>query len=321
MNIRQLRTFCQVVDSGLRITDAADAVFRSQPSVTRQIKELEHELGFEVLSRRKNRVLGITAQGEQVLSIARRIVHDTDNLYRMRGDLHNAKEGTLTIATTHTYARYVLPSVVNRFTKSYPGVQLSLRQGNPLECCDLVSKSLADVAICSDWNKRDDDVVHIPCYKLQRSVITQARHPLLKVKPLTLEAVARYPLITYDETYKGRQIVNRAFSAQGLKPAVVLSTFDADVSKAYVANGLGIAIFATIVFDPAMDKGLRQIDARHLFAPSSTNIVLHRHAYLRAYLYDFILMFAPTLDKTMIDHALYRKRNPGPSVESLPELA
>ena len=320
INLKQLRALCEIVDHGLRITDAAEATFRSQPSVTRQIQELEDELGFGIFVRKRNKVLAITPQGERVLQYARGILRDADNIYRMRDELTETKKGTFTIATTHTYARYVLPPIIHRFTGRYPAVQLRLRQGNSTQSCELVAQGKADIAICSDPTQRVDDVVRIPCYKLQRCVITPARHELLRAKPLTLELLARYPLITLDEAYHGRQTVDRAFSKLGLKPSIVLSTSDTDVSKAYVALGLGIAIFAKIVFNAESDKALRVIDASHLFPPGTTNIVLHRHSYLRSYGHAFLQMFAPRLTKAEIEYSMHAKRPLAVPHDELPEL-
>jgi len=304
MNLRQLRSLCEVVDRGLKISDAAQALFRSQPSISRQIQELEVELGVEIFRRKRNRVLEITPQGREVLTIARRIVNDVDNLGRLGEELAAVAQGDFVIATTHTQARYTLPDVVERFQRAYPLVRLSLRQGTPAQCCELVLRRQADIAICTETTERAADLVQMPCYLLNRSVVVPKRHPLLRVKPLTLEAIARYPVITYDEGFSGRWIVNQAFADRDLKPTVVLSAIDADVSKTYVEKGLGIAILATVAFDSARDRNLARIDARHLFAPSRLNVVARPDVYLRGYMLEFVRLFAPRLRKAQIERRL-----------------
>lgn len=320
MNLRQLKSLCEIVDRGLSVSGAADATYRSQASVTRQIQKLELELGFELFVRRRNRLMSITPQCDEIVSIARRMLQDAENMRRVGKNRQHDQSGDFTIATTHTHARYVLPAVIRRFVEKYPQVRLSLRQGNPSECCQLVAQGKADLALCSDPRELPQDVAEIRCYKLFRSVITPARHPLLRAKPLTLEALARYPLITYDDAFSGRWIVNRTFADKGLSPHVVLSAVDADVSKVYVEMGLGIAIFVTVAFDPAHDVNLRRIDARHLFKPSYLNFIVRRHSYLRGYMYDFIQMFAPKVDRATVEEALFRSRQSILSTSAVPEL-
>ncbi|OGA39767.1 MAG: transcriptional regulator CysB [Betaproteobacteria bacterium RIFCSPLOWO2_12_FULL_62_13] len=320
MNLRQLTALCEVVDRGLRISDAAHATFRAQSSVTRQIQLLESELGFELFVRNRNKLLRITPQGEEILRIARRMLQDAENMRRIGRNLADDEEGEFTIATTHTHARYVLPRVIAEFVRKYPKVRLSLRQGNPVQCCELVARGKADLAICTDPRDLPGELAQIPCYRLQRSIITPRRHPLLRVKPLTLEALAGYPLITYDEAFSGRHVVDKTFSDRDLHPRIVLSAADADVSKVYVGMGLGIAIFASVVFDPKQDVNLRRIDARHLFKPSSLNLVVRRYSYLRTYMVDFIQMFAPRIDKESIDEALFKKSTAPAARMTLPDL-
>jgi len=319
MNLRQLRSLCEVVDRGLRISDAAQALFRSQPSISRQIQELEAELGVAIFRRKRNRVLEITPQGREVLAIARRIVNDVDNLSRLGEELAAVAQGDFVIATTHTQARYTLPDVVERFQRAYPKVRLSLRQGTPAQCCELVLRRQADIAICTETTERTADLVQMPCYLLNRSVVVPKRHPLLRVKPLTLEAIARYPVITYDEGFSGRWIVNQAFAEKDLKPTVVLSAIDADVSKTYVEKGLGIAILATVAFDSGRDRNLSRIDARHLFAASRLNLVARPDVYLRGYMLEFARLFAPHLRKGEVERRLAGQAS-SRRVGGLPEL-
>ena len=320
MNLRQLQALCEVVDRGLRVSGAAQAVFRAQSSVTRQLQLLERELGFELFVRSRNRLLGLTPQGEEILRLARRMVRDAENMRRIGRNAAANEAGDFRIATTHTHARYVLPPVIADFVRRYPRVRLSLRQGNPAQCCELVATGKADLAICTDPAVHATDLAEVPCFRLPRSVIAPRAHPLLAVRPLTLEALARYPLITYDEAFSGRSAFDRAFLDRGFKPEIVLSAADADVSKIYVGMGLGIAIFASVVFDPERDTELSCIDARHLFKPGILTLVVRRHSCLRAYMTGFVQMFAPHIESESIDEALFRKRAGAALREVLPEL-
>ncbi len=318
MNLRQLITLCEVVDQGLKLSAAAQVLHRSQPSITRQIQELEQELGVRIFVRRKNRILELTPQGREILASARRVIRELQSMQSASDDLAESVHGKFTVATTHTQARYTLPRVIRGFKGEYPNVQLSLRQATPVQCCELVARGTVDIAICTETKDVLEDVLEIPCYRLNRSVVVPPGHPLLKVKPLTLEAIARYPVITYDEGFSGRWILDRAFSRRGLEPQVVLSAIDADVSKAYVEMGLGIAILATIAFDPKRDANLRMIDARHLFAPSTLGVFVRRNSHLRAYMLSFVRMFAPKLPPAALEKALAGQ--PIASRRSLPEL-
>lgn len=318
MNLRQLITLCEVVDQGLKLSAAAQRLHRSQPSITRQIQELEQELGTQVFLRKRNKILELTPQGREILTSARRIIRELQNIRGASDDTEAAARGEFTVATTHTQARYTLPPVIRQFKTEYPHVRLSLRQGTPVQCAELVARGTVDIAICTETPEALEDVVGIPCYRLNRSVVVPRGHPLLRVKPLTLEAVAQYPIITYDQGFSGRWVLDRAFSDRGLEPTVVLSAIDADVSKAYVEMGLGIAILATIAFDPARDAKLRSVDARHLFPASVLTVAVRRHGYLRGYMFDFIRMFAPHLSRQRVERALSAD---GPSPpRRLPEL-
>ncbi len=303
LNLLHLKALCEVVDQGLHLSHAAASLHRSQPAVTRQIQQLEIDLGVTLFERNRNRLLGLTPQGTQVLRIARRIVHDSGDLARLAEDLQDEGQGELTVATTHTQARYTLPQTIRRFMARHPGVALGLRQGTPAQCCEMVARGQADIAICADVGPRDD-VVQIPCWSMPRIVVTPPRHPLLRAGPLTLEAIGRYPLITYAEGFSGRSAMDEAFRGAGLTPRVILSAIDADVSKTYVEMGMGIAILAAVTFEAKRDKGLRRIDASHLFASSPLNLVLRPHGYLRGFTRAFIQAFAPALTPVQIDRAL-----------------
>lgn len=294
----------QVARGGLNVSDAAEALHTSQPGISKQIRLLEDELGVDVFVRHGKRVIDITEPGRAVVAIAERVLREADNLKRVGQEFASEAAGSLTIATTHTQARYALPEVIRRFTDKYPKVQLALHQGNPIQISQQVVTGEADVAIATEAIKDFDQLVMLPCYQWNRCIVTPPRHPLLAARPLTLEAIARYPIVTYDFAFTGRSAINHAFALKGLKPNVVLTAIDSDVLKAYVELGLGIGILAKMAFDPRADRKLRAIDAAHLFEPSMTRIGIRRNTYLRGYVYDFIEMFASHLDRAAVDAAM-----------------
>jgi LysR family cys regulon transcriptional activator len=304
MKLQQLRYAVEVARQGLNVSTAADVLHTSQPGVSKQIRLLEDELGVEIFERHGKRVVAITEPGRAVISIAERILSEAANLKRAGEEYANESSGSLRIATTHTQARYALPKAVTAFKLKYPGVQLSIQQGNPTQICEQVLAGEADVAIATEAISDYPELVSLPCYQWNRCVVVPPRHPLLKVQPLTLEAVTRFPIITYDFAFAGRSQVNKAFESRDLKPNVVLSALDADVIKTYVELGLGIGIMAKMAFDPARDRTLRAIDASHLFESSTTRLGIRRGAYLRGYAYEFIELFAPHLPRKSVERAV-----------------
>ena len=254
--------------------------------------------------RNGKRVVNVTPPGRAILEIAERMLRDARNLKQVGQDYANEATGSLTIATTHTQARYALPPAIKHFTARYPKVKLILRQGNPTQISELVTSGDADIAIATEAIELFDELVMLPCYQWNRCIIVGPRHPLLKLDVLTLEAIAQYPIITYDFAFTGRSKINQAFDAKGLVPNVVLTALDADVIKTYVELGLGIGILAQMAFEPKRDKHLRSIDASHLFAPSTTRIGISRNSYLRGYVYDFIEIFAPHLSHNVVKAAM-----------------
>jgi LysR family cys regulon transcriptional activator len=301
MNLLQLKALCEIVEHGLHLSQAAQTLHRSQPTLSRQIQQLENELGVKLFERNRNRLISLTSQGKEIFEIARRMVSDARDIDRVAQEQVAGGHGELAVATTHTQARYTLPAVIHRFMEKHPGVALSLLQGTPAQCCDMVAHGQADIAICTETGPRED-IVPISCYLLRRIVITPPRHPLVRARPLTLEAIAQYPIITYAEGFSGRAIVNKTFHNAGLTPKVLLSAIDADISKAYVEMGLGIAILASVAFDPKRDKPLRRLPADHLFEASRLNVVLRPNAYLRGFALSFIQMFAPDISLSEIRH-------------------
>lgn len=303
MNLRQLRYLRGIADQGFNISRAAAALHTSQPGISKQIQLLERELGTAILLRRGNRIVGVTEPGQAVLGVARRMLGDADILRRIGEEFAHRKK-RLVVATTHIYARYVLRDVIRGFMRRHPDVQLSLRQGNPAQIAHWVAAGEADVGISSEPPEPIRGLALLPCASLERSVIAGARHPLLREKRLTIAKLARYPLLTLDQSFPGGAAVLQAFGGAGIEPNIVLSAIDADVIKAYVELGLGIAILPSIAYEPGRDRRLRAIDAGHLFAPTITHVAIRRDGHLRADTYDFIHMVAPGWPREAVDRAM-----------------
>jgi LysR family cys regulon transcriptional activator len=307
MKLQQLRYLCEVANQGLNLSKAAEILHTSQPGISKQIRLLENELGVDIFVRNGKRVVETTPPGRAIIEIAERMLRDAKNLKQVGQEFANEAIGSLTIATTHTQARYALPSAIKHFTARYPKVKLILRQGSPTQISELVTSGIADIAIATEAIELFHELVMLPCYQWNRCIVVPPRHPLLRLGELTLEAIAQYPIITYDFAFTGRSKINQAFDSKRLVPNVVLTAIDADVIKTYVELGLGIGILAQMAFDPKRDKHLRSIDASHLFEPSTTRIGIGRNSYLRGYVYDFIEIFAPHLDHAAVKAALKDK--------------
>jgi len=310
MKLQQLRYIWEVHRHGNHISAAAEALHTSQPGISKQIQLLETELGFEVFQRKRNRIVGVTEPGREVLAIAQRMLADADSLRGVHDDYAAREGGRLILATTHTQARYVLPKVIEQFVKRWPTVRLGLRQGNPTQICELVEAGEADIAVGTETTREFPNLVMLPCFDLTRSVIAKVGHPLLKARRLTLAEIAKYPIITYDPSFSGRWKVMNAFEQAGIETNVIFGAMDADVSKTYVELGLGIAILTTIAFDPVHDINLRARDASHLFAPSTTFVTLRPNSYLRRFALDFIQLVAPALTPEAVKAALRRPQKP-----------
>jgi len=304
MKLLQLRYLTQVARRGLNVSETAEALHTSQPGVSKQIKALEEELGVQVFARHGKRLVSVTEPGKAVIAIAERILAEAQNLRRAGEEYANDKLGTLTIAATHTQARYALPKAVAAFKRRYPKVELLIHQGNPTQICDQVLAGEADMAVATEMIALYPELVSLPVYQWNRCVVVPPRHPLLKAGPLTLEKLAQYPIVTYDFAFANRSLVQKAFENHGLKPHVVLSAQDSDVIKTYVELGLGVGILAKMAFNEKRDRPLRAIDASHLFESSTTRLGIKRGAYLRRYAYEFIELFAPRLPRNVVERAV-----------------
>lgn len=293
MNLRQLRYLTEVVAQGFNITAAAAALHTSQPGISKQLILLERELGVDILQRRGNRIVGLTEPGKRVAEVARRMLLDAESLRHLGNELNAQDAGRLVVGTTHAQARYVLPGVLKRFRARYPRVQLVIRQENESRVPALVSSGELDIGLSAEPPQPHEDLLVLPCYELPRSVIVPARHPLLREKRLTLEKIARYPVITLDASFAGGRKVLQAFTAKGLPIEVAMSAIDADVIKSYVELGLGVAVLPSIAFEAGRDRHLRALDASHLFEPTVVCMQIRRNQYLRRHMFDFIQLLAP----------------------------
>ncbi len=301
MKLQQLRYLVEVERCGLNVSEAAAALFTSQPGISKQIRMLETELGVTVFERSGKRLTGITSAGRVVLDKAKTILAETANLVRASADFSAEGKGQLTLATTHTQARYTLPPVIRNFVGHYPDVRLHVHQGSPGQVAEWLLDGTAEIGIATEALDRHPELVTLPCYQWSHKVVVPKGHPLLQMEALTLAALARYPLITYDASFTGRSHIDRAFERQGLIANVVLSAIDADVIKTYVELGLGVGIIAEMAFDPQRDSALAALAANHLFDTNTTRLAFRSDLWLRGYDYEFIELLAPHLTRRVIE--------------------
>lgn len=308
MNFQQLRIIREAVQRNFNLTEVAAALFTSQSGVSKHILDLEDELGIELFVRRGKRLTGLTEPGKELLGIVERMLIDAKNIKRLAEQFANRDEGRLTIATTHTQARYALPQVVRRFKQAYPKVHLVLHQASPAEIVALLQSGEADIGIATEALDSGNAVLanfaSFPFYDWHHLVVVPEGHALTALPELTLQALAEHPLITYHAGYTGRPRIDAAFAEAGLTPDVVMSALDADVIKTYVEVGLGVGIIAAMAFDPVRDAGLKPLAATHLFPPNTTRIAVRRGHYLRGYAYRFLEECSSALTPTVVKGAL-----------------
>jgi LysR family transcriptional regulator, cys regulon transcriptional activator len=295
MNLQQFRYVLEVARRNLNVSEAAEALHTSQPGVSKQIRALEEELGTAIFVRQGRRFAAVTDAGREIVAAVERILAEVSNLKAVGEEFAHHAKGSLAVAVTHTQARYALPSVVTAFKKRFPEVKLKLLQGNPHQLARMVVSGEADVAIATEALDEYPELLTLPCYSWHHCVVVPEGHPLAKEKPLTLEAIARYPIVTYDATFAGRTAVDRSFAARHLEPEVVLSALDSDVIKSYVSLGLGVGIISSRAFREGKDEGLVALGCDHLFPAQTTRLAYKRGAYLRAYTVEFIRLFAPNV--------------------------
>lgn len=304
MNFQQLRIIHETVRRNFNLTEVANALFTSQSGVSKHIKDLEDELGLELFIRKGKRLLGLTEPGQELVHIVDRMLMDARNIKSIAEQFSNKDHGQLTVVTTHTQARYALPRVVTQFKQAFPKVHLVLHQASPTEIVTMLQDGRADIGIATESLAGVPDFVSFPYYGWHHSVIVPVGHPLESVEPLTLEAIAEHPVITYHEGFTGRAKIDETFAKAGLTPDVVMSALDADVIKAYVELGLGVGIVASMAYDPGRDQGLNMLPSSHLFEENITRIAVRRGHFLRGFAYRFIELCSESLSETVVRAAL-----------------
>lgn len=300
MNFQQLRIVRETLRRNFNLTEVANALYTSQSGVSKHIKDLEDELGVELFVRRGKRLLGLTEPGKELAQIVDRILLDTANIKRLADQFAKSDRGEITIATTHTQARYALPGPIAAFRKEFPNVHMILQQGTPKEIAAMLSDGTADIGIATEALEDTPEHVSFPFYSWHHSVIVPKGHPLDDGAQLTLEKIAEWPIITYHEGFTGRPAIDAAFASANLAPDIVMAALDADVIKTYVEVGLGIGIVASMAYDEERDAGLALLDTTHLFPQSTSRIALRRGRFLRGFAYRFIELCAPALTEKVI---------------------
>ncbi len=303
MKLQQLRYIWEVAHHDLNVSATAQSLYTSQPGISKQIRLLEDELGVEIFARSGKHLTRVTPAGEAILRTAGEILRKVESIKQVAQEYSNEKKGSLSVATTHTQARYALPSIIRTFIDRYPEVSLHMHQGTPMQISELAADGTVDFAIATEALELFSDLVMMPCYRWNRAIIVPRDHPLTQVSKLSLEDVAAHPIVTYVFGFTGRSRLDEAFMEKGLTPRVVFTAADADVIKTYVRLGLGIGIVARMAHDTTLDADLVALDASHLFDASVTKIGFRRGTFLRGFMYDFIELFAPHLTRDVVDAA------------------
>ena len=303
MKLQQLRYIWEVAHHDLNVSATAQSLYTSQPGISKQIRLLEDELGVEVFSRSGKHLTRITPAGEAILRTAGEILRKVESIKQVAQEFSDVRKGNLSIATTHTQARYVLPDVIGKFIKEYPDVSLQLNQGTPMQISEMAADGSVDFAIATEAMDLFSDLIMLPCYNWNRCILVPKNHPLCQLSELTIQDVARQPLVTYIFGFTGRSKLDEAFMEHGLAPRVVFTAADADVIKTYVRLGIGVGIVAKQAYNPEIDSDLVAIDASHLFKSSTTRLAFRRGTFLRGFMYDFIELFAPHLTRQLVDAA------------------
>ncbi len=309
MKLQQLRYIVEVLNNNLNVSATAENLFTSQPGISKQVRMLEDELGIQIFGRSGKHLTHVTPAGQEVINIARDILSKVEGIKSVAREHTQPDEGKLRIATTHTQARYALPEVIKGFISKYPKVSLHMYQGTPVQISDAAAKGDADFAIATESLHLYNDLVMLPCYHWNRSIIVRHDHPLASKHDITIRDIAQYSLVTYVFGFTGRSELDKAFSHAGCEPKIVFTATDADVIKTYVRLGIGIGVVASMAVDPDIDSDLVVIDASHLFNSSTTKIGFRRGTFLRGYMFDFIERFAPHLNKDLITKAMLLKNN------------
>ncbi|RTE87534.1 MULTISPECIES: HTH-type transcriptional regulator CysB [Gammaproteobacteria] len=304
MKLQQLRYIVEVLNNNLNVSATAEHLYTSQPGISKQVRMLEDELGIQIFGRSGKHLTHVTPAGQQVIEIAQNILSQVEAVKSVAAEHTHPKQGKLNIATTHTQARYALPGVIQDFIKRYPDVSLHMHQGSPSQISEMAAKGVADFAIATEALHLYQDLIMLPCYHWNRSLLVPKGHPLTALDTVTIKDLAEYSLVTYVYGFTGRSQLDEAFNKARLEPKIVFTATDADVIKTYVRMGLGVGVLATMAYEPSRDSDLVAIPAGHLFAPSTTKIGFRRGTFLRGYMYDFLEGFAPHLTKDKIEQAM-----------------
>jgi LysR family cys regulon transcriptional activator len=316
VKLQQLRYICEVARRGLNVTTAAERLFTAQSGISTQIRLLEEELNTQIFERHGKRLTGVTQAGEAIIAMAERILTETENIRQVAQQLNDESKGTLSIATTHTQAYHALPEIIAKFSESFPGVKLRIHQGDTQQIYDMLLSRTADVAVTTATKNMPKELVMLPYREWHLAVITPPDHPLTKEPELTLEALAKYPLITYDHEVAGRTAVNQAFTDAGLLTNIALTALDSDIIKKYVKLGMGVGLIAETALEEDRDSDLAILSAEHLFRPSTSCVCVHRGRHLRGYVYSFITHITPQLSHDAVEGILRwestKGENPNP---------
>ncbi|WP_354624466.1 HTH-type transcriptional regulator CysB [Psychromonas sp. MME2] len=306
MKLQQLRYIVEVLNNNLNVSATAENLFTSQPGISKQVCMLEDELGIQIFERSGKHLTQVTPAGSEVIRFASEILGKVESIKAIASQYTKPDQGSLNIATTHTQARYALPEVIQGFIKRYPHVSLHMHQGTPAQISESVVKGKTDFAIATEALHLYSDLIMLPCYHWNRSVIVPKGHPLANVQNITIADIAQYPIVTYVFGFTGRSELDEAFNAAGFSPNVVFTATDADVIKTYVRLGLGVGVVASMAMNKS-DDDFCVIDASHLFAPSTTSIGFRKGTFLRDYMYDFMYRFAPHLTRPLVEKAIQLK--------------
>lgn len=305
MKLQQLRYICEVVRRGLNVSNAAERLHTAQSGISTQIRLLEEELNIQIFERHGKRLVDTTPAGRIIIEMAERILCETENIHQVSSQLNDQNKGTLSIATIQAYAHHSLPPIITKFIAEYPAVQLRIHQGDPEQLTEMVVNRTADIAITTAPEIVSDELVLLPYRQWNLAVITLKDHPIQKQKPLTLEAIASYPLVTYDYAFMSRSSINSAFDERGLMTNIALTAMSSEIIKTYVRLGLGVGLLAESAINPEQDADLILMDASHLFEAGSTYICLRRGKHIRDYVYTMIAYLAPELTREVIDIAIH----------------
>ena len=309
MKLQQLRYIVEVVNHRLNVSSTAEALYTSQPGISKQVRLLEDELGVQIFERSGKHLTRVTPSGEEIIKISREILSRVESIKSVAGEHTHPERGVLNITTTHTQARYALPDVIKGFKTRYSDVSLHMHQGTPTQMSDAIAKGTADFAIATEALHLYQDAIMLPCYHWNRSIVVTKDHPLALKSNITIEDLAAYDLVTYVFGFTGRSALDSAFNKAGLKPKIVFTATDADVIKTYVLLGIGVGVIASMAMDPERDLDLVALDASHIFDASTTTIGFKRGSFLKSYMFDFMERFAPHLTRPIVEQAMMLKNN------------